>query len=261
MAKKSPQVEHNHEGRTRSSGLVITALCVGFLALVATNWKEHQKIQRVSVDGVSELSGTSVHAIVDSLQFKQIKKVALADVRLMVMQCPFVKSATVFIDNVRDLHVQITERVPVAHIVLESGELRYVDADGTILPASVKRVAHNVPVLQQSNGMPLTQKQRAASVAVITNASRTLSQALYNSISEVRIQAQSNNLDFITADHSWCLGNVYRGTISEALADMNTFWTNTLCKGLCSDVQEIDLRWNRHVVVRYHKPVSAQVIS
>lgn len=261
MARKSPQVEQIPEARRRSSGLVITALCVGFLALVATNWKEGQRFQSVNVTGVSELSKASVHSIVDSLVHKQIKSISLADVRMMVEKSPFVKSATVYVNNVRDLQVEVVERVPVAHVVLASGELRYVDADGTVLPVSTKRVAHNVPVLQFADGTELPEAQRKAAVSVINKAAQVLSQALYNNISEVRLGKSSNSIEFITTENNWCLGSVYRKNIAEALTDMNTFWENTLCKGLCSEVKEIDLRWSKHVIVRYHHPVVQQVMS
>lgn len=248
MAKKGRDATKQN-GDRRSSGLVITILGLVFLGFMATQWHERQRITNVNVVGATGLSRIAVQRAVDTLKNHNLKSLTLADVRLCVESLPYVRSASVFFTGVREVTVDIEERLPVAHVVRANGSLRYVDAMGVILPLAVERTAHNVPVLQATDDTELSVSDVQHIVSVLIAGSRTLSPMLYQSISEVRFDRRSRNVEIVTDETTWRLGVMDATRATIAFADMNVFWTETSIRMDMATVTGVDLRWHNQVVL------------
>jgi len=244
--------ETNPVGGRRSSGLVVTLLGVLFLGFMASQWHERQHIQNIEVTGATGLSRLAVLHAVDTLKSKSLRSLTLADVRERVEAIPYVRSAVVYFSGVRQLTVEVDERLPVAHVVRADGSLRYVDAHGVVLPNAVERTAHNVPLLQSSDGRELRAKDIESIVALLIAGSRTLHPVLYQSISEVRFDCAKHCVEVVTDDTRWRLGVMNAERAALAFADMNVFWQETSQRLNMASISEVDLRWRNQVVLRYH---------
>jgi cell division septal protein FtsQ len=162
---------------------------VFLLGFMATQWYERQYIVDViQVEGASwDLSKASVRSIVDTLTSKPHRAIVLADVRLALECLPYVRNASVYFSGVRELTVEIDERIPVAHVVHADGSLRYVDAAGSVLPHVTERTSHNVPVLLQRQTARIPQQRMSSVWCHCLRQDRACStQCWYQSISEVR---------------------------------------------------------------------------
>ncbi len=248
-------------GDRRSSGLVVALLGVTFLGFMATQWWERQIITDVVVNGASGLSRQAVVHVVDTLRARARKTLVLADVRNSVELLPYVKSACVYFSGVRTVTVDVQEREPIAHIMQPDGSLRYLDAEGTVLPDAGERTAHNVPLIGTASGKPLTAAEIQKLVAFIAMGRTTLHSALYQTISEVRLNTVRDCIEVVTDESRWCMAAKNVHGIRSALTDMNVFWLTTAASLVLANVAEIDLRWNHQVVLRYRSRSSRSGVS
>ncbi len=228
----------------RSSGVVVSLLFLAFASLAAHHWLGKQHIETSRAEGVTRLSHSAVHAVLQQVYGTEYRHVNLADVRDSLERIPFVRTATVYFCGVRGIEALIQERTPVAQIVQRDGSLRYVDADGTVLPPTLCVVPHTLPLLR-----PDTSSSIATMVRVLLTAQRELSPNLYATISELAERPGGDLL--IVADHNtWRIGLPEVQRYREAFADMNVFWDRAVRSGAIPHYAEVDLRWSRHVVVR-----------
>jgi hypothetical protein len=251
VAKRTRQMEVSERPERRTSGLMICLLGLVFLSFMATQWKDRQRIGGIKVIGATGLSRLSVRRAVDSLRFRRARAITLATVRQTVETIPYVRKASVYFSGVNELCVDVTERLPVAHVVRSGGVLRYVDDLGTVLPTVQERTAHNVPMLHGSGGVVLTESEIRELTMLLSNACRTLDPRLYQSISELTFNRSSGTVDVVTDDAVWHLGRIGSNRATEALADMNVFWKDASASLRLAGVREVDLRWRNQIVLRY----------
>ena len=255
MAKRKKETDLQPKPELKSSGLVVALLALIFLSFMASQWKERQRIAGIHIVGATGLSRIAVQHAVDTLLYRKTKTVTLATVRQSVEHIPYVRSAAVYFTGVRDICIDVRERLPVAHVVRSEGELRYVDEFGTVLPVVQERTAHNVPLLVGMSGVPLSSEQVEAMVRILNQAARVLDPRLYQAISEVRLDTRTRCVDVITDEAVWRLGRLHPERTAEALADMNVFWKDAARSLRLASVEEVDLRWRHQIVLRYRKDV------
>jgi cell division septal protein FtsQ len=231
----------------RSSGVVVSLLILAFASLAAHHWLGKQIIESSRSEGDTRLSHSAVQAVLAQVHGAEHRSVDLADVRDSLERIPFVRSAVVYFHGVRGIEALIQERTPVAQIVQLDGSLRYVDADGMVLPATACVVPHTLPLIRPDN--PQSSASVATMVRVLLTAQRELSPNLYATISELTERPGGDLL--IMADHNtWRIGLPEAQRYREAFADMNVFWDRAARSGSMPRFAEVDLRWSRHIVVR-----------
>lgn len=233
--------------RRRSSGIVICLLVIIFLSLFASYWHERQVIESVQINGVTGLSARAVQVIADSCITQHRSEVALATLRSNIERIPFVNNVDVFFSGVRDVTVEVHERIPVAHVVMGDGSLRLVDAGGRLLSPTKAVHAFNIPLLRSND--QLTHSAIKHAVEILNCAQSTLKMDLYQSVSEMLVE-HDGSIVFITDRMRWRLGKQNIERASKAFADMNVFWSRISSSNLALNVSEIDLRWKHYIVVR-----------
>ncbi len=253
MAVRGTNGEADNKGREKSApGLMVSLLAVVFVSLVAAQWQGRQQVDRVVVTGATGLSQTTIRTMVDTIVHKQARSLALADIREMVERHPYVRTASVYRTGVHEITVDLRERMPVAHVVVTGGDLRYVDAEGSILPPATVRTAHNIPVIQATrSGSVLTNEEVKMVAAMLVSASGTLDPVLYQAVSEVRYDRRTRSAELITDDARWRVGLGNSEETQRAFADMNVFWKQAGAAMNMTTVDVIDLRWNHQVILRY----------
>lgn len=229
--------------RRRSSGVVVSLLILAFASLAANHWLGKQVIERSCTVGTTRLSADAVHKVLRSVHGKEHRHVALAGIRDSLETIPFVRSAIVYFDGVRGVEALIEERAPVAQVVLTDGSLRYVDAEGVVLPPTTCVVPHALPLLR-----PDSMHHVPMMVDVLRTAQRELSPHLYASISEV-VERAGGDLQIVADHNTWAIGLPEETRYREAFADMNVFWERAVRSGAVPTFAEVDLRWRRHVVI------------
>jgi len=226
--------------------------CVGFLALVAGQWQDRQPFQGVAVVGATALSETAIRRAVDSIARKAQRDVVYADVRALVERLPYVRSASVYTGGEHALTIDVRERTPVAHMVMADGGLRYVDAEGNVLPVPDQRVGFDVPLIRTVDGRACSPEQIRLVARAIEQAQQRLDEGLYHSVSEIVVNTASGALDMVADGVTWRLPGMIAergGRLHRTFANMNVFW-NQAAQRLPSANVVVDLTWNGQVIVR-----------
>ncbi|MCU0330732.1 MAG: FtsQ-type POTRA domain-containing protein [Candidatus Kapabacteria bacterium] len=230
--------------------MTVVLLGVGFLALVATHWQERQVIGRIDVRGASTLSESAVRSVVDTLMERRVDELSFADVRTFVERLPYIRQASVYMSGTRSLVVDVVEREPVAHVVIDGGELRYVDGTGAVLPGAPVRSGHNVPLV---TGLDVSHERHDLKrvIGIVNAVSDIFDANLRQSISEVRRERQSGDVLILTDGLWWRVAASDVAHPEEVLRKMSVFWTTMRASLDVRSVAEFDLRWDRQVIVRY----------
>lgn len=232
------------DDRKRSSGVVVSLLVLAFASLAANQWHDRQSIERVEVAGATTLSHEAVQQILTTCLQRERRALLLSDVRDSIQTIPFVRSATVYFSGVRGVTAEVQERTPVAHVVLDDGTLRYVDAEGVILPPTARATAQCLPVLRTADLESIPDM-----VAVLNQARSVLNPNLYASVSEV-IEQPNGEVRILADDVTWFMGDPKVTQVRRSFADMNLFWDRAVRGRNLSQYAEIDLRWKHHIVIR-----------
>jgi cell division septal protein FtsQ len=229
--------------------MVISLLVLAFTSIAASTWHERQVVASAHIEGATDLSRAAVTTILDSCVKAERRALLLSDIRDRIEAIPFVRDASVYFSDVRGLTAEVRERTPVAHVVLSDGSLRYVDAEGIILPSTKDHVTECLPLIRGIQD-PLTMKGEVKRLVVILNSARQeLDPSLYEEVSEL-VKMSDGTVRVVTDRLVWRLGDADNDRAAQAFANLNTFWKVVSTTTMLARVAELDLRWAGSVVVR-----------
>lgn len=127
---------------------VIVTLVVTVGCLIAISSASHKEIAK-TLTGIDIHIKNDKHKFVDVAEVKKevlvnypdvtrmpVNKVNIGALEQKLKKNPWVANAQVYIDNKRKIHVNVTQRVPVARIFEESGASYYIDGSMSIMPTS-----------------------------------------------------------------------------------------------------------------------------
>lgn len=235
--------------KMRGPGVVMALCCIGFLALIASQWQGKQRFAGLAVRGATGLSERAIREAVDSFATKQYRDVVFADVRQAVERLPYVRRASVYVSGAHALTIDVEERMPIGHVVSADGSLRYVDAEGNVLPPPSQRVGFNVPLIRAVDDRACTAEQMRAVAGLIVRAESTLDEGLFQSISEIVVDPATMRTEFRAGGITWKLPAGNTKAIAGTFADMNVFWKQASLR-LPTEGAIVDMRWKRQVIVR-----------
>ncbi|MBU3742049.1 MAG: FtsQ-type POTRA domain-containing protein [Candidatus Kapabacteria bacterium] len=239
----------------RGPGVVIALCCVGFLALLATQWQGRQPVGGIVVRGATGLSETAIRAVADTFVDRRMRDVVFADVRDLVERLPYVQEASVYMSGTNRLTIDVRERAPVAHVLMSDGSLRYVDVDGRVLPPPPQLVGLNVPLVRSDGNDACTERQLRTAAAMLTAARQHLDEDLMQSVSEVVVDAACDRIDLLAGGVTWKLSGGRTDGFRRTFADMNVFWEQASML-LPTSGAIVDMSWQRQIVVRKRPEVA-----
>lgn len=235
--------------------LSLVVLAVAFLAVVAAQWHGKQVVAGFVVNGTTNLSKVAVERVVASFEKVHFGELSFADLRDSLELLPYVSSASVYQYGARTVGVDITERQPIAHVVLQNGDLRFIDVAGTVLPETAGSITYCLPVLRKVDGKLLTPAERARMAGMVVEAHTCLGSPLAEAVSELVLDPTSNSVTAVTDIAVWRFDTSTTDRLRQGLFNMQAFWKTASSDVELARVREFDVRWGRQVVVRYHRGV------
>jgi len=236
-------------------------LVIGVFVITTYSWKWRSTltVQRFVIDGYRVLPVKQISSLMNVPLKSPMYDLNVYDVRERILQQPFVKSVCVNRIFPDAIHVQISERDPIA--IINTGQLRYIDQDGFLLPQIETAVKLDLPIISRIVGLENAQVGEIISNTELTEAigllqtAQKIDTAIYHSISEVNM---NNGKDIIL--YSTEVGVpilVGREDYGKKLILFQTFWSNFVKSQNAEKLQYIDLRFKEQVVVKW-KPDSQQ---
>jgi cell division protein FtsQ len=231
------------------------AFALTSLVVIANQWSESLKMDRVVVEGASILPVKDVVALARIQPKSKMSDIDLYDVRKRLLQQPFVKTAVVNRLYPGTVSIRIEERTPIA--LLSGGQLRYVDAEGMVLPYVNSAVTVDIPAISGVDGLQAAeigkvaqQKDLAEAISILQTAQKVDS-TVYHFISEVDMQ---NGRDVILFSSDVVI-QIYlgRGDFAKKLVTLQAFWSNFAKNADVEKVKSLDLRYDDQVVVKWNQ--------
>jgi cell division protein FtsQ len=223
------------------------------LCMFALEWRASLKVKRVIVEGARLLNTQQVITLAGIAPRVPLENVDIYEVRTRVLGQPFVKTARVNRNYPDAVRITITERVPIASV--NTGQLRYIDDEGMLLPYIPTAMELDLPVINGVEGMKglavgdtATAPDLFHAIDLLRNA-QEIDTTLYHFISEVNMNSGGDITLFATQGGvPIYLG---RGDIQKKLLTLESFWGKFVRSSDTEKLAYVDLRFTDQVIVRW----------
>ena len=251
--------------------LVVSVCCV--IAISSASGRDVNK----KLTGVEVHIKNDRHKFVDEDQIKtellgdmkSVKHLTLNTVNTAAMEqkirsIPWVANAQIFIDNKKTLHVNVTQRVPVARIFEEGGKSYYIDGTLSIMPTCDRYVYYTtvvtgVPPIIDNKISDSANKSLMGQIAYLVK--RVESDSFWNAqVSQIIMSAdRSFEIVPVLGNQRILLGDTSR--LDEKLDNLFAFYKKILTRVGWDKYQVLDLRYKGQVVaspmLEWKKPAGA----
>lgn len=237
-------------------------VAVGFGALVflggaiiagANLWKSGLVVRTVLVQGNRVVETNEILQLANIDDGMRLYDLDLLQIRNDVSSHYFLKDAVVERDPPSTIRITVTERVPVA--MINTGEIRFLDSEGVVLPHTVSGEVFDLPYisglapgLKTAVGIRLDHPDVAEALSII-NAAAAVSPELPHLLSEIRLRP-GGDVVLYTAE-----GGVPvlfgRGGAATKLLLLETFWNTVVRERGPGTIRYIDVRFVDQVVVQW----------
>lgn len=249
MSVRSSIVEKHAE---RGIGQFIVYSIIGvFIIAVALLWRSKHTVSEIILSGNSYISREEILGCLDTLVGDSIRlsKTKLSDIRERLRTHPYISDAIVTRSGVRDIRIDVLERMPLAMIVSDDGTQWLVDADSVIMPYRIIPANADVPVVfgVVSNTIDSAQLH---SIVYILRRLKVENPMMYADISEVHHVAKHNiMLTTAVGETSIMLGKV--DDIDDKLERLTSFYVMNGSSFNSKNIAMLDVRWSERIIARY----------
>lgn len=240
--------------------IFIVLLAVSVLIISANKAKDHRPCSAVSISynqGIKgfvpkenvlellklQLGGAPVGQPVEAFNLALLEKKLLSN--------RWIESTQLYFDNNQVLHIQITERMPVARIIDQNGTSSYLDTSGAAMPWVIEKSC-NVPVF---TNMPLQGKLPTAKKTIqtiIELANTILADSFWLAqVAQVEVLPTGQfEMYPVIGNHVVDLGNA--ANPSEKLQRLKAFYVAMVKNGSMEKYHRISVAFNNQVLAIKH---------
>lgn len=235
------------------SVLIVGLLIVAFLIVLSFQWRSKQRVKHVDVEGNVLLEKEEVLNVsqlhLDSLKMSDLN---FKEITRRIEEHPFVKIASIMSNGSETLVIKIIERKPIARMITTHGDVRFIDAEATILPYRLTVLNLDIPLISGIAVKDAADSSYLREAVRLIQKIESTDEKLYKAISE--IQADSDGrFRIITTENAL---PIYFGSTDELTAKIEKiklFWNTQLFKIGAMNLRYIDVRWNGQIVVQITK--------
>lgn len=249
MSVRSSIVEKHSE---RGIGQFIVYSIIGiFVIAVALLWRSKHTVSEIVINGNSYISKDEILGCLDTLigDSVRLSNTKLSDIRDRLRTHPYICDAIVTRSGVKDIRIDVVERMPLAMIVSNDGNQWLVDADSVIMPYRIIPTNADVPVVfgVVSDSIDLT---RLHPTIHILRCLKIDNPMMYADIAEIHHHAKSNiELTTVVGETSIKLGSYT--DIEDKLERLNSFYLMNGSSFNSKNIAMIDVRWSERIIARY----------
>ncbi len=228
-----------------------------FLAVfvMSLQWKDAGRIDDVSVRGAVHFSDKEIMERADIPLKALLDTLSLGAVRERLLSHPYVRDARVTRIYPDAVAIEIVERIPVASF-MSNGRIRYLDADGVVLPYLPGEAPYDLPVISGIPELPRTRVGQAVASDDFFEAVSILSAALESDTSVYRLISEvdmKNGGDVLLFSSEVAVPIIFgRGEAARKFAILRTFWNKFVREEGPENLKYIDLRYDDQVVAKWN---------
>lgn len=249
--------ERGGKGQKRTLGIILmSVLLLGLVvvALKANVWKYELPVSGVRVGGNAIVGTTEILRLAAIPKGEKLFTIDLGAVRGRIKKNPYLRQVSVNRQGPEGISIEVIERQPVAILIAE--QMLYLDEDGMVLPPARSERLFDLPVITGAfpasecvPGRIVTSDGLRDAIRLLKN-SREIGDDLFRQISEVRILA-GGDLMLHTAEGGVPV-LVGRENFGARLVKFEGFWREIINRRGPQRLQQVDLRFEDQVVVRWN---------
>ena len=233
--------------------MIPLVLSIAVLSHFAREWRSTVKVTSINVAGTRSLSKNALAKLSGVEMSAPLYDLDLAKVKRRIMAEPLLKDVQLNREYPGSLVIEVSEREPMA--ALNCGQMRFVDAEGVVLPYLDGDRKLDLPLIigidgiqSEKVGKPIINKELFAALDIIRQA-QLLDSTIYHMISEIDMNRGGDiRINSLDAGIPVILG---REDIPKKLLLFETFWTNFVNAGDAQKLKYVDLRFEDQVVVKW----------
>ncbi len=231
---------------------VFSLACFILLCGFAHQWKDFLTVENIEVEGNYILQQNEIIKLAKIPIGKEIFRVSLDSVRIRLMANSYVEDVHVSRILPDIIHIQLSERQPVASLMLN--KLFYLDSDGNLLPKINTDVMMDLPIItgvkldvnNLSVGKKVLDNEINIALRILKTAS-SVNKEIYDFISEVNLN-YGDDIVIISSDHGIPI-NIGREEYKNKLILTYTFWNQLVKTRGAENLISVDVRFNDQIVV------------
>lgn len=229
---------------------ILVVITVGTLIYLSVDWAKKQEIKKVDISGnlilgEKEILDKLSEELIDSSNSNE----KIKNIQKLLKQNPYIQETYVTHKNLNEIKVQVKEKRPIAALVLENGNLAYIDAALNILPYQMYQSMPDVPLVNGifHNG-EIDTTGLVGTFVIIENLNQSEKAYLMPLISEINFNKNNKTFNLATSEAGTIVRIGTIGDIANKINKLNAYYRNNLVKSKSSPAY-IDLRWGTQVVV------------
>lgn len=232
----------------------------GAIIAGANLWKSGLVVRTVQVQGNRVVETNEILQLANIDDGTRLYDLDLLQIRNDVISHYFLKDAVVERDLPSTVRITVTERVPVA--MINTGEVRFLDAEGVVLPHTVSGEVFDLPFISGlASGLKTTVGTRldhpdVAEALAIIHAAAAVSAELPHLVSEIRLRPGGDVVLYTSEGGVPVLFG--RGDAAVKLLLLETFWNTVVRERGPAAVRYIDVRFADQVVVQWKQGSAVQ---
>lgn len=229
---------------------ILVVITVGTVIYLSIDWAKKQEIKKVNISGNLILGEKEIlDRLSDELIDSSNANEKVRNIQKLLKQNPYIQETYVTHKNLNEIKVQVKEKKPVAALVLENGNLAYIDAKLNILPYQLYQSMPDVPLVNGifQNG-EIDTTGLVGTFVIIENLNQSEKAYLMPLISEINYNKSNKTFNLATSDASTIVRIGTIGDIANKINKLDSYYKNNLVKSRTLPAY-IDLRWGNQVVV------------
>lgn len=238
------------------SVLVAAVLLLCVLTLVAYNWQQTQKVNTTMISGNNLLTKSEINAIVDKVVAHSNGEVNLFELKKELLKNEYVADAKVWVKAKGIIGIEITENVPIALLVDNSGNIRFVGLSGDVFNVRFSNNYNNLPII---TGIYLDGTDKIITHALqgairIANELQNSFPQLDMLVSEIRFDVKKQNYSLYMNDDKYRIelgrANDRNNDVYNKLTNIEIFFTAEQFYTAAPDIKIIDAQWQNMIVTK-----------
>jgi cell division protein FtsQ len=235
------------------------------IAVVAAEWRQHVTGVELDIRGLRNTSLEDITAAVALTDSCSLASLDLLDLRMRILENPYIRNVDLKRNPPRTLLVSVTERKPIAMLINVQGSDWLLDDDGYILPAAHAPRVYDLPVITGAGelnsleaGVRIVNRKIHKALMTLRHI-RAMGGGIVHLFSEINVSHQKDMVLYtLEAGVPVIFGPAWR--IDEKLHAFGAFWENVAMKYDPASLEYVDLRWQQQVVTRWrgHQVVSEE---
>jgi hypothetical protein len=233
--------------------LIFVLFFIGFLSVFANKWTSSQKIEKIIIYGNTFIPTSEIFSCIDSTVTGQLtENNDFIDLKDITIKHPFIYKSYIMHKNPSIIEIEVKERIPVALLIKNDGNLCYADSTACLLPYRLSLKFGEFPLIRGIfSESSVDSTALAGAILIVNQLNESKNGNLLQLVSEIDYNRITKLFSIYTSDNEYCIYFGKAEEVSDKIELLSDFFATKLPSVDIKNLQYIDVRWRDRVVLKY----------